>query len=276
MNLFKLSRPGAALAASLVLLAGCGQTGSTEEGTRVTAGAVNQKAGATAKHETDASTQVFTREDGRQIALQKGLLNLVPFELEPCGVALQFNPLDWLLPTAQAHAGEEHEGEGSAPQGAIIDVSAADGTRWELGEFSPPAGRYCGLRVALVPVVIGTALPDGVTAMSGGLYTSSCYYYDSPADTSKHYCFKLDIAGGSDDAVLVFSEPLVLDGAHKEARVTVKVQYDRWFDGLDLDGYPAGGTQEEKDAFKAALQANEELKAQLRANVLASLGAAWE
>jgi len=277
MNTFNLPTLGLALGlVSLALLAGCSQTGSTEEGTRVTAGAVNEKAGATTKHEADATTQVFSRADGRQIELQKGLMNLVPFELEPCGVALQLNPLDWLLPTAHAHAGEEHDGEGGEAAGAIIDVSAADGTRWELGEFSPPAGKYCGLRAALVPVVAGTALPDGVAAMSGGLYTSSCYYYESPADTTKHYCFKLDVPGGSDDVVLVFDRPLLLSSEHKEATVTVTVQYDRWFDGLDLEGYPADGTAEEKTAFKDGLQANEALKAQFRANVLASLRADWE
>jgi len=278
MNTLNLPTLGLALGlVSLALLAGCSQTGSTEEGTHVSAGAVNEKAGASAKHDHgDTSSQVFNRADGRQFELQKGLVNLVPFELEPCGVALQLNPLDWLVPAAQAHAGEEHGGAGEAPGGAIVDVSAADGTRWELGEFSPPAGKYCGLRAALVPVVAGTALPDGVTAMSGGLYTSSCYYYESPPDTTKHYCFKLDVAGGSDDVVLVFDRPLLLSSGHKEAAVTVRVQYDRWFDGLDLEGYPADGSAEEKAAFKDGLQANEALKAQFKANVLASLSADWE
>ncbi|MGH8429994.1 MAG: hypothetical protein ACREUF_06295 [Solimonas sp.] len=276
MNRFNISRLGLALGlVSLALLGGCNQTGSAEEGIEVSTGAVNERSGATAKHEADPTTQTFNRADGRQIDLQKGFLNLLPFELEPCGVALQLYPLDWLLPRAQAHAGEEHGGVDGA-DGAIIDVSMADGTRWELGEFSPPAGKYCGLRVALVPVTSATAAPDAVDMSGSGLYAAPCYFYDSPADPSRHYCFKLNVAGGSDDAVLVFDRPLVLDSQRKEAAVTIKVLYDRWFDGLNLDGYPADGTAEEKAAFKAALQADEELKARFRANVLASLSASWE
>lgn len=282
MKTQRIEKIGAVLGlVGLALVSGCGQTGSSEEGTKVAAGAVNQKSSAAtsaevvAKHDHgDATTQTFSRNDGKKIELQKGFVSLYPVDLEHCGMAIRMNPLDWIVPKAYAHAGESH-GDGGGEAG-IVDVSMADGSRWELGEFSPPAGRYCGLRVALVPVASATAAPDQVDMSGSGIYVSPCYYYDSPADLSKHYCFTLSVAGGSNEAVLIFDQPLELNAQRKNATVTVELLYDKWFDGLALDGYPETGTAEEKAAFKSGLQENEDLKKKLRDNVMASFRASVE
>lgn len=269
------------LLTAAVFLAACGQTGEREEGIEVGTSAVNEKSAESqakalasdaqasgeviAKHDHgDTTVQSFYRDDGRKIDLQKGFLNLFPVELVPCGVA-RFKPFDAILPRAYAHAGEEHPVDAS-----VIDVSLADGTLWPLGELSATPGRYCGLRVAVVPVTSSTAAPDEVDMSGSGLYVAPCYFYDD-ADPTQHYCFSLSVAGGSEELLLPFDAPLELNRERRHAELSLHVVYDRWFDGLDLDGYPASGTTEEKAAFKAGLQANAGLKQQLLDNVLDSL-----
>lgn len=271
----------ALLLIAAALTAACSQTGEREEGIEVGTAAVNEKTaaslakasageaessgGVVAKHDHgDTTIQSFYRDDGRTIDLQKGFVNLYPVEIEPCGVAT-LNPLDALLPQAYAHAGEEETIDAS-----VVDVSLADGTVWTLGELSATPGRYCGLRVAVVPVASATAAPDNIDMSGSGLYVAPCYFYDA-ADPTQHYCFTLNVAGGSEEILLPFDAPLELNREHQHAELSVHVVYDRWFDGLDLDGYPASGTTEEKAAFKAGLQANAGLKQQLLENVLASL-----
>ncbi|MGH6960537.1 MAG: hypothetical protein ACREE7_08650, partial [Dongiaceae bacterium] len=258
-------------------------TGDSDDGIEAGVAAINQKSTASkampaagaeasgevvAKHDHgDTTIQTFTRDDGRRIDLQKGFVNLFPVELVRCELA--FNLWEALLPAAWAHGGA------GSTDVSIIDVSQADGTGFALGELSATPGRYCGLRVALVPVASATAAPDEVDMSGSSLYVAPCYFYDD-ADPTKHYCFTLSVAGGSDELLLDFASPLELDADHRHAELTVAVTYDGWFNGLDLEGYPAAGTAEEKTAFKAGLQANEALKAQLRANVLEGLTARVE
>lgn len=274
------TKTSAVLLVAAVLSVACSQNGEREEGIEVGTAAVNEKSAASlakasatgadssgevvAKHDDDATVQSFNRDDGRKIDLQKGFLNLFPVELAPCGVA-GLNPFDAILPQAHAHAGEDHPADAS-----IIDVSLADGTVWTLGKLSATPGRYCGLRVAVVPVTSATAAPDEVDMSGSGLYVAPCYFYDD-ADATRHYCFTLSVAGGAEELLLPFDAPLELNREQRQAALSVHVVYDRWFDGLDLEGYPASGTTEEKAAFKASLQADAALKQQLLDNVLASL-----
>jgi len=270
----------AALLAAVLFTAACSQTGEREAGIEVETVAANRKSTAApapasatgeggssgeavAKHDHDATTQSFTRDDGRRIDLQKGFVNLFPVGLEPCAMAA-FKPLDALLATAQAHGG------GDGPDASIVDVSQADGTLWPLGALSAAPGRYCGLRVALVPVSAAGAAPDEVDMSGSSLYVAPCFFHD-PGDPAAHYCFTLAVPGGSEERVLPFAAPLQLDRDHRRVGLTVAVVYDRWFDGLDLDGYPAQGTAAEKAAFRAGLQADGALLRQLLANVLAGL-----
>jgi hypothetical protein len=220
------------------------------------------------KHEADPTTQTFLRAEGQRIDLQRGFLNLLPLALEPCAASAVFSPADLLGSTAWAH-GDEHGADAT-----IIDISQPQGTQWPLGSLAPEPGRYCGLRVRLVPVRSPDAAPDHVDMSGQALHVAPCYFQDSAEDpaSTAHYCFRIGLGGTVQEVVLPLEEPLALDGSEpRTAELLVEIRYEGWFDGLPLAGYPATGTAEEKAAFKAALQANEALKDRLRENVLAGL-----
>ncbi|MEQ1438864.1 hypothetical protein AAG565_05835 [Fontimonas sp. SYSU GA230001] len=238
----------------------------------------------------EGTTKQFTRTpDHRQFQLETGLLKLEPVALVGCGLArVAGEVLGSILSGAWAHGADEH-----AP-GGILDVSQPDDTYVDLGEVGAAPGTYCGLRIALVPV---TAAPgEGEVDMRGhAVYLTQCDYYDSPADTAKHYCFTLKLAESAQSVVLDLPEAVTLGPDRRHLGLAVVVHYDRWMDrGADddafsaLDGYApiinnppcntadtatydAAACRTARDDFKAGLQDNAELKARVLDNIIASL-----
>lgn len=269
----------------------------SEEGTHAEISMINQKSKPETTDVGEATTKQFVRSsDGKQFQLETGLLNVLPVELVSCSGVSALRPLAGLVSSAYAHGADE------VPPGGVLDVSQADGTRIELGEISLAPGTYCGVRVALAPV-LGAPVVEGTVDMNGSsFYVNACYYYNSGVggDTTSHYCFPIKIPGASGNELLEIDPPITVNAGDRHGEATVVVNYDRWFDrsaGDDafsaLDGYAtvvsnppcvAGGDMPAdaaactaaKNDFKAGLQANVGLKELLVSNVLNSLSVGVE
>lgn len=274
---------------SALVLQACSDDSSTP-GIHAEVGAKNLRSSSETIDVGDETTKQFTRTpDNKLFQLETGLLSLEPVELVGCGLAsLARDVLASILPSAHAHGGDEH-----AP-GGIVDVSQPDDTYVDLGEAGAAPGTYCGLRIALTPVTAAPA--EGQVDLRGhAVYSTQCYYYNSPADTAAHYCFNLKLADSAQIIELDLPEAITLDSSHRHLGLSVVVHYDRWMDrSADddafsaLDGYGAVAnnppcdaadttTYDEtacktaRDDFKAGLQQNTGLKTLVLDNIIASL-----
>ncbi len=253
MNISSLLCAGA-VALVVAGLSACSPSGSSEEGIHAQVVAVAQgttpphahehaftDGAATPKH-TAPSFKTFRRGDGMKIDLQLGLLNLMPVELQSCGVSVSglLDTLGGLL-VGKAHAHAGHGGE--APAGAI-NVVAEDGTEFDLGSLLAGPGRYCGLVVALQPgmAAVTPKHGDGLdTDMSGtSVNVAPCYYTttvgmtdEEAAAETEHLCIQARFQGPARTVSLPFA-PVTLDHANRHLRVTVTTHYESWFDDIDM------------------------------------------
>jgi hypothetical protein len=209
------------------------------------------KALATGAESSSESTKNFRRAQGELIELETGLVNIYPLGLEPCATASArsrvIGALGALLPAAQAHGSHFIE----APPGVFDAVRVADGVEQDLGSLSPAGGSYCGLRVALVPVV-------GEGELSGKTFAvGPCYYGQSAglptqlAALTPHECWASLAAEASLERVVDLGQPLDLGGGKGGQKIVLTVDYSTWFDGLDMEALQAG-----EAAAVAALTAN--------------------
>jgi hypothetical protein len=216
------------------------------------------KALATGAESSSASTKNFRRAQGELIELETGLVNIYPLGLEPCATASArrrvIGALGALLPTAQAHGSHVI----AAPPGVFDAVRVADGVEQDLGSLSPAAGSYCGLRVAVLPVVGEGELSGRTLAIGPCFYAESAGLPAALAGLTPHECWTSFAAEASLERVLDLGQPLDLGGGKGGQKVVLTVDYSTWFDGLDMEALQAG----EADAVAA-----------LTANVLASITA---
>lgn len=217
----------------LTLLAACGDNQIRD------AAEVGITAAAQGAQSSTETSKSFTRAEGELIELETGLVNIFPLALERCPGAsarsLMFAALDAVLPTAHAHGGGLE-----APPGVFDAVGKADGVEQDLGSLGAAEGAYCGLKIALLPVV-GEGELSGKSAAVG-----PCFYADSAglpavlAAATPHECWASTVAGASVEHSLGFASPLVVQGANSDYHVHLSVAYNQWFDGLDMDALHAG------------------------------------
>lgn len=260
---------GAALA-----LSACG-SGDTRDGIEADVVAVHHvhdvDADASAKHST-SHYKTFRREDGMRIDLQRGLLGISPVALEPCTAdmaALGAAVADLLLPAAHAHGGETHAG-------GIVDVVEPDLlTVVDLGALPAEPGDYCGVVVELLPAPAGAQIEthDGALDIAGqSVIVAPCYYPNTvgvaelPAERTddnaalfEHQCIQAAYAGAALRKTLTFGTPVRLDGEHRHLEVTLGIVYDRWFEGVAMDGLASDAVEQARLAQQVmdALQIHE-------------------
>ncbi|QHS11019.1 hypothetical protein [Sinimarinibacterium sp. NLF-5-8] len=260
------------LAASALTLAACDSTGSRFDGIVATVNAVPvgttahdhdpaSRARVEAKHGGD-SFVTFYRADGLKIDLQQGLISLAPIELTRCQT-LSTSLTRWLdqispLASAQAHAGHDDP----TPEGAINVVTDHD---TDLGTLRPQPGDYCGINIML------RALPDtahdddaaphsarasakhgGIDHSSGGdpgtptVRLSPCYYpstigmtSEEAASVTEHHCIDVEVELPVHDIQRAFTPfpegAVTLDADNTDLAVTLGVQYEDWFNGVDFE-----------------------------------------
>lgn len=245
------------LIALAATLSACGSENQIRDAAQVEITAVAQGASSTGE-----GTKNFNRAEGELIQLEAGLANLYPLALQRCPTARSMArqwmlaALDGLMPAAQAHGGHALE----APPGVFDAVGKADGEAQALGSLGAGDGSYCGLRLALLPVS-GGEIGGKSVAVGPCYYSQSAGLPAAAAALTSHECWSSQVAGGSQERVVSFAQPLAIAGTAREYHVHLTVNYNRWFDGVDMAALKAGDAQ--------AL-------AQLGDNLLASLEAEAE
>jgi hypothetical protein len=258
MNTKRSTAGGAAFGLLFTLLSAC--SGSREDGIEAIVTAVSQSS---TDHHGDGKAHgdlaSFRRSDGLRIDLQLGLLNLVPVELEPCGleVARLVSRLgEYLNPIGAADA----HSEGGEVVDGPINVVELDEAGFDLGSLTPAPGDYCGVVVELQP---GAAAKHGGeldTGMGGAwVNVAPCYYpgtvgvSDEEAETATaHSCIQAKFIGAARRVTLPFAHPASLDAANRLLAVAIVVRYEEWFEDIDMALLATDAVQQAKLADNVA------------------------
>jgi len=224
---------------SLILVScNSGDSGSShsEEGITVTFAATHQQTpDATLQVPTaPAGVKTFANSEGIKITLTKAYLVIWSIRLESdCNTTL-FTQLrqtifNQFIPTALAHT-ETTPTQLGVPN--VINLLAADLTELELGTINPPPGHYCGMTVELLKADADTQkLPADINMINRMLYLEGQYL---PLGTSQPVAFTVALAKTPLPRHLRLVTPLTLSSDQRTARLTTRIYYDRWFDGLNL------------------------------------------
>lgn len=232
------------------LLAGCGSEAEVSAGLEVELKATNTRlrpvpVGLPSAEE--ASTKIFRTNEDQRIELQAGYLNLLPLELlRDCG-SLAARRWPSLIGSAQAHGAA-----GDASGAGLIDVVEPDGSEFDLGALAPAPGTYCGIRVALAPLVVDSASGDFPPQPGSLLSAYPCYYPDSAgvpeplAAGTPHSCIQVVVPARPAETLLRFAEPVQVRPGDAPVHLTLGVRYDTWFDGLDMAALPGSAEEQAK------------------------------
>lgn len=138
--------------------------------------------------------------------------------------------LDFFLPTAAAHALEEPT-RLSVPH--VLDLTGSDNLPFRLGEISPPAGTYCGLKIEIFPADEDAMnLPVDADMLNKTLHIEGTYSING----SEPALFLIESNKKLSEKGLVFSDrTLTLDSTNRQATQLISIFYDRWFDGVDFE-----------------------------------------
>jgi hypothetical protein len=159
---------------------------------------------------------------GFSFALTSALFTNVAFEVVPCKSALR-SLYDAAIPNARAH-GVSTPTRLSVP--TVEDALATEAL--ELGELSPPAGRYCALLLELGPA---DSDAEGLDAAPETLGKSLLLRGSASSSAGSDEPFAIE----SETALETTRElELSLDESHREVTLVVEHDAARWFDGVDI------------------------------------------
>lgn len=219
------------------LSVGCGSGGSSssQAGIEVSVNArLSQSAGSdSAVPVASAGEKQFVNTEGTDIVLSKAYLVLWSVELETnCGnnqfVDLLQRIGGFLISSAEAHS-DEAPNLFSEPH--VINILGEENTQ-RLGAINPSANTYCGVSVEMLNAdADANNLPADVDMMNKSLYLEGTYQL-AGSDTPQS--FQVSTGKSLLTASRLFSPALSLDSANLSSDITVKIVYDRWFDGVDV------------------------------------------
>ena len=176
----------------------------------------------------------FRNTEGVDIVLEQAWVVLWSQTLTAdCGgpefVRLPGRWLDWWISSAQAHAGSDPRVQ---PVPHAIELVAESGTRRALGAIHPPPGIYCGVRVDLRRADSDTVgLPENPPLLERSVFLQGRYRTNAMQAPAP---FVFETGRTLIPAQRLFPTPLTLSADQPHARVTLRIRYDRWFDGVEL------------------------------------------
>lgn len=245
---------------------GCGGSGSgsSEPGIEAGFSASNSRSARNAQVPAAEAGQTFYTDAGKRIDLENGFLSIAPLGLVACPTVTATLGRwlgNFLLSSAWAH------GSGVEAPAGVMDVAEAEDTVLALGHLPATPGRYCSIELELA------RLPASAPGANEGalLYVAPCYYPDSGTipdvpglptqpDEVNHSCYQIPVPGPESILRLQLPAPLVLDSSRRRASIRLRVEYDTWFDGVDVEALAAGdAAQRQKlvDRVAASMQLGE-------------------
>ncbi len=229
-----LIRPASFLLAGLTLLAACSE-GSRTLGIQVDFTLTPQPENQAPQ---PAGPKRVVNTEGTEIRLQTAYLAMwsVQLQTECDQPGFVWNKswgpsLDWLISPAMAHSDSSPTLFGTP---TIINLLAADGEPQSWGTLAPPADVYCGATwQVLAADEDAENLPED-TAMAGlSIVLAGTYGPDNQP-------LSLSSSRALSPSKRRFAIALNLDSEQKQAHVQLRLPYDRWFDGVDLDALARG------------------------------------
>lgn len=181
-----------------------------------------------------ASSRVFQTSSGTEVWLDQANLTISALELLPCSTAQ--NGV-WLEPPGGVVLAHSESTSTRLGTPSLEDFALADNVTRSLGMLTPPAARYCTLRVSLEPADEDAAglseAPEmvGVTAAVSGSYRDEAGVLQ-PFELLSSDATWADLSLG-EGGVLLDTPGQVLD-------LTLQFQYDLWFDQVTLESWARG------------------------------------
>ena len=229
------------LIAASVFLSGCtSSTGSTTDATEVHVHITHEPADAVTI--TGSLGKQFDYVGGNTIELATAYLTISEMDLRSdCGVSpfvYMFDSiLNVIVPTANAHTE-------SAPtligEPLVLNIMSDDTVEVEFGDFSPAAGDYCGVTVHM-HTDDGDARDRPTTPDMTGLVAFLDGTYDTGFATGT---FTVNLLVELEHADIVFPDVITLSQSNLTGGVELNIEYDTWFDGVDMDLLTAGNAIE--------------------------------
>lgn len=253
-----------AVVTAVLLLQGC-TTATSEEGIEISVSAtgrngvapetVNVTGGGTATTPESEHDHNTYRSDGMKVEVEAAAINLQLVSIDPCTGPVKkvlAGLGNFLVSSAYAH-GDEVEVEASG-------INLLEDETVQLGSLPQVPGEYCGATLEIVPG--REALPDYaaiaaahvppvnlstiVTSdLSGvGVNLTACFYYPSQGATreaaynqASHTCVtNIREIRAPRQVKVAFDSPVTVDAATRSIKATLRVRYDRWFEGIAIDG----------------------------------------
>jgi len=220
----------------LLTACGGGSGGSTTTGITANFNATHYQTAATGERlALSGNSRTFTNSEGVQITLTQAYLTIWSVRLDSECSDISFSA--WLeafgnvlLPTAQAHTDTTPTQLG-VPN--VLSLLNPDLAEIPLGNVTPPPDQYCGLTVELLKAdddAVG--LPEEIDMVNRLLYLEGSYL--SPGSNTA-VPFILDTGKAAVPRKVLLSAPLSLSADNRTANLTLGIEYDRWFNGIDFN-----------------------------------------
>jgi hypothetical protein len=188
-----------------------------------------------------AGRKEFDNNEGMRIAITRAYLVIGSVVLENncdssafARIDLQALPraiVNLLIPSAQAHTSATPTQTGEPN---VINLLAADLAGVDIGDLAPSADDYCGITVNMSAAdEDAVGLPEDVDMIGKTLHIEGSASIGSLApDIALPFVIETTVA--LLPASIAFDEALTLDSSHRNAAVTLQINYQRWFDGVDF------------------------------------------
>ena len=200
----------------------------------------------------------FTTDLGYEVELQRAYLAIERFQLVECAPGAGAGSAGaaarralWPRGLALAH---DLSGDPTVLGVPYIDSALrADFALGDVGTMAPPPGRYCQVRVTIGPAdTDALGMPDDIDMVGLSLYLEGSYRAPGATRASHFIIESSEERQALIDLVDVYQgrpTPLVLDGDHRDIRLTLAGLTNFWLDGIDFAG--EGLPEEEQGALDA-------------------------
>jgi len=216
----------------------------------------------TSAPEITADGKTFTTDLGDSITINKAYLVIWSTTIETsCDDSFSArvkeflpNPLDIIVPPVHAHTTPTPTSTGEPH---VIDLLAQDNTPVAIGSMSPSVADYCGVDVDFIAADEDALDLPGDMDMVGRTVYIEASFQQTGANGGMSDDFVIDTGVTLINRKLLLSSLMMISAASPTASVTIGINYDRWFDSINLVQLEAetdAGTDHMDDQVSRLLQ----------------------